>query len=230
MTLSPGRWLAIGAAVTLLIMGILYLGVISPAQSRQSSAHTQLQGVQTAIGADRTQLTRLEALAATQPAQLQQAFRLNKAIPIGPQTPGIILELQRLAAESNVALSDFRTISTTPVNTLTSTNYEVSVVGGFFDVDDFMYRIHRQVIMSSSGHLTINGRLFAVTGVQLTLASATSGGPSSSDPNSVAATLQVLAFSQGSTSTSSTSSSSTTGGSSSTPSTTSTPTSQGGLG
>ncbi len=236
MTLSPRRWLIIGVATTLVLMLILYAGVISPARSRENSERAQLQTVQGAITADRSQLVKLLALAAAQPAQLQEAFRLSKAIPVGPQTPGVILELQRLATESNVQFSQIRTMSTQGVNNLIATDYEINVVGPFFDVDDFMYRVQRQVEVSSRGALSISGRLFAVTGEQISLASETNSGTASSDPNTVAATLQLLAFSQGAPSTTSGSTSSGasggtgTAGSSSSSGTTTAPSSAGGLG
>ncbi len=224
----------IGAVAIVGLMLILYAAVIAPARSRETALGGQLQGVQTVIGADRSQLAQLEALVAGQPAQLRKAFGLAKAVPVGTQTPGIILELQKLATASNVALSQFRTVSTTPVNNLTATDYEVNVVGRFFNVDDFMYRVHRQVVVSTRGDLTINGRLFAETSVQMTLASGSNSGSPTTDPNSVAVTLQLLAFSNAPTTTAASSSSPSgapsTTGSAAPSSTTKTPASAGGLG
>jgi hypothetical protein len=115
-------------------------------------------------------------------------------VPVGQQTPGMILELQSLAKASDVTLTQVRTISTTPVNDLTATLYEVDVIGRFFNVDDFVYRVHHQVNVSTSGTVAIKGRLFAVTSVQLSLAGS-SGGPAASSPNAVDATLQLMTFS-----------------------------------
>ena len=105
----------------------------------------------------------------------------------------MILEIQALAKASAVAATEVRTISTTPVNGLTATVYEIDVVGRFFNVDDFVYRVHHRVNVSSRGAVAIKGRLFAVTSVQLSLAGSAGGYPSSS-PNTVRATLQVMTF------------------------------------
>jgi Tfp pilus assembly protein PilO len=236
--LSPQRWLILGAIATVAVMVIIYMSVISPARTRESNASAQLATEQTAIAADRQQVAQLETLAANQPAELAKAFRLAQAIPLGPQTPGMILELQALAKASDVTLSQVRTISTTPVNNVTATAYEVDVVGRFFNVDDFIYRVHHQVNVSSSGSVAIKGRLFAVTGVQMTLAG--SSGTTTSVRNGVLATLQLMTFStSGSTGGPSTSSgtaptSGTSGsgssGTSTSPGTTTTPAKSGGLG
>jgi len=233
--LSPQRWLILGAIATVAIMAIIYMAIISPARTRERSASAQLATQQTAIAADRTQLAQLEALAANQPAELAKAFRLAQAVPLGPQTPGMILELQALAKASDVTLSQVRTISTTPVNNLTATVYEVDVVGRFFNVDDFIYRVHHQVNVSSSGTVAIKGRLFAVTGVQMSLAG--SSGTTTSTPNGVLATLQLMTFStsasttgSGSSGGASGSSGSSGGATSTSPGTTTTPSSSGGLG
>lgn len=194
MKLTPQRWLILGAVATVIVMIIMYTSIISPARSREAAKSALLSNEQTAIAGDRAQLAQLQALAADQPAELAKAFRLAQAVPVGPQTPGMILQLQALAKASDVTLTEVRTISTTPVNDLTATLYEIDVVGRFFNVDDFVYRVHHQVNVSSSGAVAIKGRLFAVTSVQLSLAGS-AGGPASSAPNTVQATVQLMTFS-----------------------------------
>jgi Tfp pilus assembly protein PilO len=196
--LTPKRKIIAGAVGTVVIMGLIYTASISPANSRESKSTAQLSSVQSAIAGDRAQLTQLEALASHQPAMLAKAFRLSKAVPLGTQTPGMIIELQSLAKASNVTLSQVRTISTTAFGNLNATVYEIDVVGRFLDVDDFLYRVHHQVSVTPRGRVRINGRLFAVTGVQLSLAgssgSSSSAGASS---NSVLAVMQLMTFSSG---------------------------------
>lgn len=194
MRMTPQRWLILGGIATVAVMIIMYTAIISPARSRAATASAALSSEQTAIAGDRAQLAQLQALAANQPAQLAKAFRVAQAIPLGPQTPGMILELQALAKASDVTLTSVRTISTTPVNSLTATQYEVDVQGRFFNVDDFIYRVHHQVNVSSNGAVAIKGRLFAITGLQLTLAGA-SGTATPGSSNSVIAALQVITFS-----------------------------------
>jgi hypothetical protein len=196
MKLTAKQKVIAGAVGTVAICGVIYASVISPANTRASHADAQLAVVQTAIRADQTQLTALEALANHQPALLARAFRLAKAVTVGPQTPGMILQLQQLAKASDVTLSQVRTISTQGYGNLTATLYEVDVTGRFLNVDDFMYRLHHQVAVSRSGRVAINGRLFSVTNVQLALASSSgTGSTSSSSKSNVLATLQVMTFS-----------------------------------
>lgn len=224
LSLSPKRWLMVAAGGTIVLLGILYFGVISPANSSASADHAKLQATNVEIAADRVQVAHLVNIASHQSAEQATAFRLAAAIPNQDQTPGVILQLQHLASASDVQLSQFRTISTTPVDSLTATAYEVVVTGRFFDVDDFMYRLQQQVSVTPADKVHISGRLFAVTGVQIALATSSNSGASNTDPNSVSATLQLMAFSNGGTAASTTSSSSatSTSGSSSTSTSTST--------
>lgn len=225
MKLSPTRWMVIGAAATVLVLAVMYFAVISPANSHASADRAQLQTVDAAIADDRSQVANLVTIASHQSAEQAEAFRLAAAIPNEDQTPGVIVQLQNLASASGVQLSQFRTISTTPVDTLTATAYEVVVTGRFFDVDDFMYRLQQQVSLGDKDTLHISGRLFAVTGVQVELASSANSGSTTTTPNTVSATLQLMAFSNGGSGTSTTSAASSTSTSgSSTTSTTSTPT------
>lgn len=197
MKLTPKQKMIAGAIGTVAIVGVIYTSVISPANSRTSSANAQLTTVQGAIAGDQTQLSQLEALAGHQPALLASAFRLAKAVPVGPQTPGMMLQLQQLANASDVQLTNVRTISTQAYGNITATLYEVDVTGLFFNVDDFMYRVHNQVVVSGSGNVAIKGRLFAVTNVQLSLSSGSGPGGGANSKNAVLGSLQMMAFSTG---------------------------------
>ena len=197
MKLTPKQKVIAGAIGTVAIAGVIYTSVISPANSKTSSANAQLTSVQGAIAGDQTQLNQLEALASHQPALLASAFRLAKAVPVGPQTPGLILELQHLANASDVQLTNVRTISTQSYGNITATLYEVDVTGLFFNVDDFMYRVHNQVVVSESGKVAVKGRLFAVTNVQISLSSGSGSGTGATSKNSVLGALQMMAFSTG---------------------------------
>jgi hypothetical protein len=209
--LTPKRKIIAGAVGTVVIMGLIYTMSISPSNDAEASSNAQLATVQSAIAGDQVQLTQLQALASHQPAMLAKAFRLNKAVPLTAQTPGMMIELQSLAKASNVTLTQVRTVSTTSAGALTATVYEVDVTGRFFNVDDFLYRVHHQVAVSPAGKVVIKGRLFAVTGVQLSLAASSSSASPHANANNVLADLQLMTFSSGGTGSSSTGSSGATG-------------------
>ncbi len=70
------------------------------------------------------------------------------------------------------------------------------ITGSFFDVDDFLYRLHRQVTVNEKDQPVVSGRLFATTSVDLTLdqSDTTSEGGVNPD-DQVVGTVKVLAFS-----------------------------------
>jgi hypothetical protein len=72
------------------------------------------------------------------------------------------------------------------------------VTGRFFDVDDFLYRLHRQVAVDEKDRPVVGGRLFATTSVDLTLdqdggTNGAGGAPKGDDQ--VLGTVTVVAFS-----------------------------------
>ncbi len=70
------------------------------------------------------------------------------------------------------------------------------ITGKFFDVDDFLYRLHRQVSVNEKDQPVVSGRLFATTSVDLTLDQGeadSTGGVKADDQ--VVGTVKVLAFS-----------------------------------
>jgi hypothetical protein len=180
------------------LVGGLYWFVVKPARADADARREELQLVQDQTGVLRDQLTRLQAAQKNAAKQGGEAFRLAKAVPDGAQTPGAIVQLQRLANRSNVDLSVVRTSSTTSMGTYQATQLEVNVTGRFFDVDDFMFRLHHQVTVDQRGTPDVDGRLFAVKSGQITLLDKSSG-VSGGGADEVEAVLQVLVFSTATT-------------------------------
>ena len=79
------------------------------------------------------------------------------------------------------------------------TEFEIRVTGRFFDVDDFLYRLHRQVAVDEKDRPIVGGRLFATTSVDLTLAAGHRGNGTERRAEGrrlvVAGTVKLVAFS-----------------------------------
>src|SRR5262245_33146284 len=127
-----------------------------------------------------------------------ERLRLSKALPENTETPGVVVQLQRLADRSNVELTSIKTNTYSDYGSIRGTEFEVKVTGRFFDVDDFLYRLHRQVAVDEKDRPIVGGRLFATPSVDLTLqqdgeSNGTSGAPKGEDK--ALGTIKVVAFS-----------------------------------
>ncbi len=183
----------IGAIV---VLGGAWWFVVKPAKAELSAQRDALVAVQDETAGLRDTLARLSAETEGEGRRVAERLRLSKAIPEGTETPGVVIQLQRLADRANVDLTSIKTNQFTDYGTIRGTEFEIRVAGRFFDVDDFLYRLHRQVSVDEKDRPIVGGRLFATTSVDLTLEAgeqSSSGGPSSDDK--VVGTVKVMAFS-----------------------------------
>ena len=97
---------------------------------------------------------------------------------------------------ANVELTSIKTNSFSDYGSIRGTEFEVRVTGRFFDTDDFLYRLHRQVAVDEKDRPIVGGRLFATTAVNLTLdqSEGSTSGPLADD-DKVVATIKIVAFS-----------------------------------
>jgi type IV pilus assembly protein PilO len=155
---------AIGAAVAggLLLALAGWMLLVSPARSKSADLATQIQSTQSEI------TTRRAAIAAKPKIQVDvrssDLFRLTKAVPGRPDMPGIVLELNRLAAGTGVTFN-----AITPSAVVAAQGYNVlplSVVvnGRFGEVNTFLNRL-RKLVTVRKGRLDASGRLFAIDNV-----------------------------------------------------------------
>ena len=179
----------------LVVVGGFYWFAVKPAKADLSAQRAQLEQVQSETGGLRDTLSRLSA-SKVSPAKLTaERLRLAKALPDATETPGIVVQLQRLADRANVELTSIKTNSFSDYGSIRGTEFEVRVTGRFFDTDDFLYRLHRQVAVDENDRPIVGGRLFATTAIDITLdQSEASAGPVGDD-DAVVATIRVVAFS-----------------------------------
>jgi hypothetical protein len=184
----------IGAVV---ILGGFYWLAIKPAKADLATQRTQLSQIQDEAGQLRDTLARADNTPKTAARQVSDRLRLAKAVPDDVQTPGVVVELQQLADRANVQLTSIKTNDFSDYGSLRGTEFSLVVTGRFFDVDDFLYRLHHQVTVNAKDQPQIRGRLFATKSVDLTLVppdDSSSGGPVGAD-DQVTATVVVVAFS-----------------------------------
>ncbi len=172
--------------------------LIRPAQDDVSVKQEQLAAVEAEVGQRNDEVARLSASTESHTAKTVERLWLAKAVPVSDQTPGAVVELQRLADRSGVELAAVRTTTRTAYGPLEGTSYEVDIVGRFYNVDDFLYRIHSQVELDRGDSPDIEGRLYATTkvdiGLEAQLGSGASPGTQLAPNDVVRATVTVVAF------------------------------------
>ena len=178
------------------VIGGFWWFMVKPAKADLSAQRDQLAQIQSEAGGLRDSLSRMAVSTKGEAMRTAERLRLSKALPEGTEAPGVVVQLQRLADRANVELTSIKTNSFSDYGSIRGTEFEVRVTGRFFDVDDFLYRLHRQVAVDEKDRPIVGGRLFATTGVDLTLDQGTTdseGSPSADD--FVVGTIRVVAFS-----------------------------------
>jgi hypothetical protein len=196
MNISKRDLVLLAVLGALAVFGGFWWFVVKPAKADLSAQRAQLAEVQAETGTLRDTLSRLSTSTVSAGALTAERLRLAKALPEATETPGVVVQLQRLADRSNVELTSIKTNSFSDYGSIRGTEFEVRVTGRFFDADDFLYRLHRQVAVDGKDRPIVGGRLFATTSVDLTLdqSEASVSGPLKDDDH-VVATIKVVAFS-----------------------------------
>jgi hypothetical protein len=117
-----------------------------------------------------TQLELTQALAATaaqedtQPIAVADIFRLSTAMPSTPDMSGIVIELERIAAETGIRFKSITPQSGTPVDAYQVVPIDVAFDGTFYALSDFLFRL-RTLVTVRRGELHAAGRLYSVASV-----------------------------------------------------------------
>lgn len=161
--LDPRIQLAIAAVAPIVVLVAGWLLLVSPQRSKASSIAAQVQTVQQQVALNKAAVA---AAGKPQPIRVADVFRLATAMPDSPDMPGIILQLDKIAAESGIQFT-----SITPANPpVSGPGYQtlkisLSFSGNFYALSDFLYRL-RSLVTVRSGTLLASGRLFSVEQLQ----------------------------------------------------------------
>lgn len=166
-----------------LILGMV-VGLISPKASQVRKKQKEVQTAQTQEGTLRTQLEQLQAAAKDAPKDRRRLAVLNRQIPPTSDLPGIIRLLNNTADRSGV---DFMTVApSTPAasGALSVIPVQITIQGGFFAVDQYLYLLEHLSRVSKVSTLTIGagGQGLPALNVSLTanfFTTDTSAGPGS---------------------------------------------------
>ena len=134
---------ALAAVIGLALSMVAFFVLVFPKIREIGNAKQDLQAAQDQEQVLRSQLARLQEAKENAPKLLRSLQKVRRQIPPVSDLPGIINLLQDAADVSRV---DFFAVSPgsptgTPVGAASEIPTQVQVIGGFFQVDEFMYRL-----------------------------------------------------------------------------------------
>lgn len=159
--LPRGAAYAIVGVALLLVALAGYFALISPQRSRLSRLSAEIADTQTKL--DQVKLKSLQVKKAPS-IEVADLYRLAKAMPDRTDMPGILLTLDQMAKEAGITLSSISPGAPIGLSGFTAVPINVAVVGSFYDLSDFLFRLRKLVSIRRS-KLDATGRLFTVDSV-----------------------------------------------------------------
>jgi Tfp pilus assembly protein PilO len=148
MKMTKRDQILVAAVAAIAIIGGFYWFVVKPAKADLGTQRDTLSAVQTEANDLRDTIDRMAATEKGESKRTAERLRLSKALPETTEAPGVVVQLQRLADRANVELTAIKTNTYSDYGSIRGTEFEIRVTGRFFDVDDFLYRLHRQVAVN----------------------------------------------------------------------------------
>jgi type IV pilus assembly protein PilO len=153
--------LAVVAAALLIVGAVGYFALIRPKGGESARLQEQITELDAKVTEARLAQRRLDQAPVIKVADL---FDLSKAMPNKEDMPGVILELNSVAASTGI-----RFIAITPQGTVSRDGYKVQPIqltfhGNYFDLTDFLFRM-RNLVTVRDGVLRASGRLFTLDNI-----------------------------------------------------------------
>lgn len=184
LDLSPEKIaLALGALLVVLGAGA-WLVLVSPNRDKASSLSSTIKSEQSTLRQKLSSSHAQTGKHATQTHAVSQALMTSRALPNVTGMPQILLQLSRIATEEKVSLDSISPQAPITYSGYTAVPLSISLTGDYFNVENFLQQLLKQVTTSSQG-VRATGRLYDVLSVSLAL---------SSTPPQVTATMTLDAF------------------------------------
>jgi hypothetical protein len=155
------------AKVALLVAGFLgallagWFLVISPQRDEVSTLKQEIEDTRTQIAVAQGVRTPSQP----PPIRIADLFKLSRAMPNTTDTPGVILQLSQVAADTGVRFEAITPHDPVQWGAYQQVTVDLSFEGRFYDLSDFLYRL-RNLVGVRDGVLNATGRLFSVDSIQ----------------------------------------------------------------
>lgn len=196
MNLNKRDKILLSVLALVVAIGGVYWFVVKPAKAEAQANRDELAMLESDTANVRDQLDRLKKERNGEQNRLVAGFQMAKAVPARPQVASAVVQLEDLARKTNVRLTGVRTNNVTSYGPITATELSVLVKGRFFDVDDFMFRLHKLVTVDEQSRPDVRGRLFATKAVDIDVVTGDTEDQGAT-PNSVETEIKVLIFTEG---------------------------------
>jgi Pilus assembly protein, PilO len=180
--LPLGAQIALAVVVPLALAAAGWFFVVSPQRSKSSELAVQIAAVEQRLEDHRLATLRAGAV---QKIEVADLFRLSKAMPDRADMSGVLLELNRIAADTGITFESITPQTAVPISGYQAVPINLTFKGNFYNLSDFLYRL-RTLVVVDEGRLAATGRLFAID--TLDFSESQDGFPR------IAATLVVDAF------------------------------------
>jgi hypothetical protein len=176
MTRSKERLIGVAAMVLLLVAGAMLL--VRPQRDAAAQARADERAAQTESQQLHDQIKALEALQANEAALREQARKALAEFPATPALPSLVNSLQDTADKAGV---DLASISPSPPKAssfhpgLAEITTQVTVNGGYFEVEDFLVRLE-ELVKGSDPAGPVPPRSLLINSVTLSAGAGTDSG------------------------------------------------------
>ena len=148
--------LAVVAALAVAAAGWFF--VVSPQRARSGELDSEIAAAQKQLDDHRAATLRAGSV---QKIQVADLFRLSKAMPDRADMSGVLLELNRIAADTGITFESISPQTAVPISGYQAVPIQLTFKGNFYNLSDFLYRL-RTLVHVNDGRLAATGRLFAI--------------------------------------------------------------------
>jgi Tfp pilus assembly protein PilO len=158
------RRLSRGAQIALVVVALLglaaggYFFVVGPKRAEAAKLDDEIAAFQSQIVQARAVSLGIKPEVKVQSAKL---FRLVKAMPDRADMAGVILQLNRTAADTGIVFESITPGAAVVTGSFQRVPITLEFEGDFYSLSDFLYRL-RNLVQVRDGRLASTGRLFAV--------------------------------------------------------------------
>jgi Tfp pilus assembly protein PilO len=148
--------LAVALALALAAGGWFF--VVSPQRARSGDLEQQIADAEQRLEEHRLATLRAGSV---QKIEVADLFRLSKAMPDRADMSGVLLELNRIAADTGITFESISPQTAVPISGYQAVPIQLTFKGNFYNLSDFLYRL-RTLVHVDEGRLAATGRLFAI--------------------------------------------------------------------
>ena len=174
--------IALAVVVPVAIAAAGWFFLVAPQRAKASELDVEITAAEKQLEDYRQATLRAGSV---QKIEVADLFRLSKAMPDRADMSGVLLELNRIAADTGITFESITPQTAVPISGYQAVPINLTFKGNFYNLSDFLYRL-RTLVVVNEGRLAATGRLFAID--TLDFAESQEGFPR------IAATLVVDAF------------------------------------